>query len=194
MIWASLWNCYTNNNYRNNINRRDPAENLRSHDVWWVSFLLAVVWVFCVLADKQQSSRSAEWERLPFGSDSNIIDRWNDWLGTNIKCWNLIIQNSLAMHLLSLLPRTQPALCPLPMATNCSHVGSMTTGSMLWMAISAGALFAYVFAFSLGIVQDSSSKSKSCYISYVKSAASSGFLLMGKCSFKFCFFLTAVEV
>lgn len=47
------------------------------------------------------------------------------------------------------------------------------------MATSAGMLFAYVFAFSLAIVQDSSTKSKSCYISYEKSAVSPGSL--GKC-------------
>lgn len=46
----------------------------------------------------------------------------------------------------------------------------MTTGSMLCVAISAGTLFAYVFAFSLVIVQDRSTRSKSCYISYEKSA------------------------
>lgn len=85
------------------------------------------------------------------------------------------------MHLLSLLPRAQPALCPLPTANNCSHAGSVTTGSILRMPISAGALFAYVFAFSLAIVQDSSTKSKSCYISYEKSAVGPGSQPMGKC-------------
>jgi len=46
------------NNYRNNINnKRDAVENPCSHDVWWASFLLAVAWVFSILADKQQSSR-----------------------------------------------------------------------------------------------------------------------------------------
>lgn len=94
------------------------------------------------------------------------------------------------MHLLSLLRRTQPALGPLPMAGNCSRDGSMTTGSMLRTAISAGALFAYVFAFPLVNVQDSSPKSKSCYISYEKSAVSPGTLLMGKCSIKSVFFFS----
>lgn len=64
---------------------------------------------------------------------------------------------------------------------------------MLCMAISAGALFAYVFAFSLVIVQDSSTKSKSCYISEEKSAVSPGSLLMGKYITKFHFFLRAIE-
>lgn len=81
------------------------------------------------------------------------------------------------------------------MARNCSRDGSMTTGSMLHTAISAGALFAYVFAFPLVNVQDSSPKSKSCYISYEKSAVSPGTLLMGKCIIKSVFFfLRAVEM
>lgn len=46
---------------------------------------------------------------------------------------------------------------------------------MLCVAISAGTLFAYVFAFSLVIVQDSNTKSKSCCISYEKAAASLAF-------------------
>lgn len=41
---------------------------------------------------------------------------------------------------------------------------------MLCAVIAAGALFACVFAFSLVIVWDRSTKNKSCYISFEKSA------------------------
>lgn len=63
----------------------------------------------------------------------------------------------------------------------------MATGTMLCAVISAGALFAYVFAFSLVIVWDSGTKNKSCYISFEKSALSPGSLLTGNCVIKFCF-------
>lgn len=69
----------------------------------------------------------------------------------------------------------------------------MATGTMLCAVISAGALFAYVFAFSLVIVWDSGTKTKSCYISFEKSALSPGSLLTGNCVIKFCSSLRAVQ-
>lgn len=125
-----------------------------------------------VVADKHQSRGRAGGlgEKSPFGPNSNMTDRWNGGLGTNIKCWNLIILNSLAMSVLSLPPRTQPALCPLPGVGNCSGGGRVATGTMLCAVIAAGASFACVFAFSLVIVWDRGTKNKSCNISFEKSA------------------------